>query len=168
VAGAAADPDERRAPWLAATWVEGLAWRLAPYADADRPAPLGGAERDAACRRLRRPLHLSTRLGTAFAVVEVEQRTIGPDKSDAVIASALGFASFLQTRFGPEHLGFYMWRSARVGYFLARGGEADPDGLLPDDADITVVSNEVAPRYGSATEAMQLTWDTLIAPRAPT
>ena len=61
-----------------------------------------------------------------------------------------------------------MWRSARVGYFIARGGdEVDPSGLLPDAADITVVFNEVAPRYESATEAMQLTWDTLIAPKSP-
>ena len=102
------------------------------------------------------------------SVVELELRPIDADKSDAVIASALGFAGFLQTRFGPEHLGFYMWRSARVGYFNARcGDEVDPSGLLPDDADITVVFNEVAPRDGSATEAMQLTWDTLIASKAP-
>jgi hypothetical protein len=143
--------DVRLAPAVA-RWVGDLAAILAPYADGDD-------------RRLRPPLDLSTRVGTAFAEVETGLRPIDAGKSDAVVASALGFASFLQTRFGPPHLGFYMWRSSRVGYFLARTeARADLTSLLPTAEDLAIVFNEVAPRYESATQAMQLAWDTLVQP----
>lgn len=134
-------------------WVGGLGRRLAP--DPDQ------------ARRLAKPLDLCARIGTAFAALELELRRIDSDKSDAVVATALGFSSFLQTRVGPERFGFYMWRTARVGYYLARVGDrVDPGELLPTHEDVRIVRNEVMPAYKSATAAMQLAWDTLIEPCA--
>jgi hypothetical protein len=148
-----------------ARWVGDLAAILSPYADGDAVGPVPTERLAAAAHRLVSPLDLSTRLGTAFAEVEVGLRPIDAGKSDAVVATALGFASFLQTRFGPPHLGFYMWRSSRVGYFLARTGPAtDPSSLLPTGEELTIVFNEVVPRYESTTQAMQLAWDTLVQP----
>jgi hypothetical protein len=135
-------------------WVGGLGRRVAPT--------------PGAARRLAKPLDLCARIGTAFAVLEIELRRIDGDKSDAVVDSALGFSSFLQTRVGPERFGFYMWRTARVGYYLARVGDrVDPRDLLPTNDEVRIVRNEVMPAYESATAARQLAWDTLIEPCAP-
>lgn len=151
-------------------WVGALAVRLAPYVEKTevRTSFATRAELEVVARRLRKPFYVCARLGTAFAQVETELRPIEPDRSDAVIATALGFSSFLQTRFGPVHLGYYMWRTTRVSYYLARVGDrVDPSDLLPTVADISIVFNEVTPSYSSATEAMQLAWDTLVEPSHP-
>jgi hypothetical protein len=148
-------------------WVSALAVRLAPYLEETdgRTNFATRAELEVVARRLRKPFKVCARLGTAFAEVEMRLRPIDDDKSDAVIATALGFSSFLQTRFRPQHLGFFMWRTARVGYFLARvDGRVDLSELLPTPDDIGIVFKEVTPSYDSATQAMQLAWDTLIEP----
>ena len=46
----------------------------------------------------------------------------------------------------------------------ARWVGAHPSELLPTGEDLTIVFNEVAPRYESATQAIQLAWDTLVQP----
>jgi hypothetical protein len=137
-------------PPQVARFVEIFSIVLAPVVATDEAADLSAAtqaDMERWAGEIRAPLSQSARVGVAFAQVEIEEDRAAPGLSDSIVNTALGYASCLHTRVGPDDFRMFMWYAARTGYFLTRAPlAATPESAVPPLQDIVEGGPRQTPR----------------------